>query len=136
MTEAIRQSTMGATHVGSLAASVRYTPMTILLCLDSWSVLTGMYKNQTILCVWCLLVGFIWRGKPLPYAAGRAISSILLVLWGHMVGHPMRFLHLVGLLELCHPTFDSRPESRTSAFHTALVVFIRNSMERMRSLVK
>ena len=122
--------------MGSLLASVRYTPMTILLCLDSWSVLTGIYGNQGVLCMWSCLVGFIWRGMPLPDAAGRAVSCIVLVLWGQMVGHPMRFLHLVCVLELCYPTFDSWPESGSGTFYTTLLGRIRSAVDQMRSLVK
>ena len=137
MPEALRQSTMVAMHVGSLTTSIRYTPLTMLLCLDSWSVFTGRYENHgVLLCMWSSLICFIWSGIPLPDALGRALSSIVLVLWGHTMGHPMRFLHLVSLLELCYPTFDRWPKSRSVTLYSAAMVVIRRAVGRVRSLVK
>ena len=67
-------------RVSSMATSVRWTPMTMLLCLDSLAVLTGKFEHQGIvLYVWGALICFFMSGLRLPEVHGRVLSGVVAV---------------------------------------------------------
>jgi hypothetical protein len=111
-------------RAGSMATTVRWTPMTMSLCLDSSAVLTGKFEHQFVLYIWGALIWCFMNGLRLPDVPGRVLSSVVAVSWGTLMGHPMRFLHVVGALELCCPTFGNPLTSRSGKTAPALVIAI------------
>jgi hypothetical protein len=120
-------------RAGSMATTVRWTPMTMSLCLDSLAVLTGKFEHQFVLYIWGALIWWFMSGLRLPDVPGRVLSSVVAVSWGTLMGHPMRFLHVVGALELRCPTFGNPLTSQSGKTAPALMIAIR--MIRVGSIV-
>ena len=128
------QLTRVVSRAGSMATSVRWTPMTMFLCLDSLVVLTGKFEHQGVLYVWGALICCCMSGLRLPDVPGRVLSSVVAVSWGTLMGHPMRFLHVLGALELCCPTFGNPLTSQSGQITPALMTAIRCVVVRVGSI--
>jgi hypothetical protein len=121
-------------RIGSMAISFRWTPMSMLLFLDSLAVLTGKFEHQGVTYVWGALVCLFMSGLRLPEVPGRVLSSVVAVSWGIMMGHPMRFLHVLGALELCFPTCSSPFTSQSGETAPALMIAIRRVVVQAASM--
>lgn len=80
----------------------------MLLCVDSLSTLTGTRQSHGAVCLWMLLSFLVISHCHLPDVPCRMLSSAMVVSWGLVIDHPMRYLQLVGVLEICYPTFGKR----------------------------
>ena len=127
------QLTRVVSRAGSMATSVRWTPMTMCLCLDSLVVLTGKFEHQGVLYVWGALICCM-SGLRLPDVPGRVLSSVVAVSWGALMGHPIRFLHVLGALELCCPTFSNPPMSQPGETPPGFMIAIRRVLVRVVSM--
>ena len=77
----------------------------MLLFVD---LLAGTLQSYAVLCMWILLSFLVLSRVHLPDLPCRCLSTAMVVSWCLLAHHPMRFLQLVGVLEMCYSTFGKR----------------------------
>jgi hypothetical protein len=82
--------------------------MKLLLCLDFVNTLARVGEHPLHMLMWCSMTGLIISGVHLSDTTCSLLSSSMVMMWGSLAGHPMRFLLLVSVMELRCPTLGKR----------------------------